>query len=131
MPEQYPIPVGSSHWPVRVPPEQVLALPQKAPSGTPAELIRAALEKPVGFEPLRRALTPDDHVAAVVDAKRPHLAELLTGLLEHLVSANVKPEAVTLVLQPGAKRQGFIDELPDDYADVRVETHDPADAKRH
>src|SRR6185436_12624324 len=86
---------------------------------------------PVGFEPLRRALTPDDHVAVVVDDKLPHLAELLSGLLEHLVSAGVKPEAVTLVLVPGAKRQGFIDDLPDEYADVRVETHDPADAKRH
>lgn len=131
MPEPFPLPVGSTHWPIRVRPDQILSPPPSKPTSTPLELIRVALEKPVDFEPLRRALTPDDHVAVVVDDKLPHLAELLTGLFEHLVSAGVKPEAVTIVLPPGARRQGFVDDLPDDYADVRIETHDPADPKRH
>jgi nickel-dependent lactate racemase len=131
MSEPYLIPVGNSHWTVRVRPDQILSLPRIPHPGTPGEQLRAALEQPVGFEPLRRAMTPDDHIAVVVDDKLPHLAELLTALIEHLVSANIKPEAITLLLQPGAKRQGFIDELPDEYADVRVETHDPANEKRH
>ncbi len=131
MSESYSLPVGSSHWPIRVRADQILDLPRSVPIGTPGELIRAALEKPFQFEALRRALTPDDRVAVVVDDKLPHLAELLTGLLEHVVSAGVKPEAVTLVLAPGSVRQGFVDDLPDEYADVRVETHDPADSKKH
>jgi nickel-dependent lactate racemase len=131
MSDFYDLPVGSSHWPIRVRPDQVINLPRSQSPSSPTVLIRDALEHPIGFEPLRRALTPDDHVAIVVDDKLPHLAELLTGLLEHLVSAHVKPEAVTLVLPPGSRRQGFVDDLPDEYADVRVETHDPADPKRH
>src|SRR5262245_43482964 len=131
MSDTYNLPVGSSHWPVRVRSDQILNLPRLTPTASPADQIRTALEHPHGFEPLRRALTPDDHVAVVVDDKLPHLAELLTGLLEHLVSAHVKPEAVTLVLPPGSRRQGFVDELPDEYADVRIGTHDPADPKRH
>src|SRR5262245_54100753 len=131
MSEPFLLPVGSSHWLIRVRPDQVLSLPRQAPTASPFDLLRSALEHPHGFEPLRRALTPDDHIAVVVDDKLPHLAELLTGLIEHLVSAKVKPNAVTLVLPPGSKRQGFVDELPDEYADVRIETHDPTDPKRH
>ncbi|HWG43253.1 MAG TPA: lactate racemase domain-containing protein, partial [Gemmataceae bacterium] len=86
----------------------------------PAAAVRAALEEPHGFPALRRALTPDDHVAIVVDEQLPHLAELLVPLLEHVQSAGVSPQAMTLLCPPGS-RQTWIDDLPDAWEDVQVE----------
>ena len=62
--------------------------------------VRAALETPLGFPALRRALTPDDHVTIVVDESLPHLAELVIPLLEHITAAAVHPEAITLLCAP-------------------------------
>src|SRR5439155_18524014 len=66
----------------------------------PQEAVRAALENPIGFPALRRALTPDDHVAIVVDEELPRLAELLTPILEHITGAGVALPAITLVCSP-------------------------------
>jgi nickel-dependent lactate racemase len=95
-----------------------------------AEAVRAALETPLGFPPLRRALTPDDHVTVVVDEQLPHLAELLTPVLEHVTAAGVVPEAVSLLCAPPASSQAWVDDLPDAFQEVRVEVHDPADRRR-
>src|SRR5690349_1734813 len=59
--------------------------------------VRAALEKPFDFPALRRALTPDDHLAVVVDERLTRLPELLTAVLEHAATAGVRPEDVTVV----------------------------------
>src|SRR5262249_23209537 len=48
----------------------------------------------------------------------------------HLVQAEVSPEAVTLVCAPTGSQQAWIDRLPDDFADVKVEVHDSTDRKR-
>jgi nickel-dependent lactate racemase len=96
----------------------------------PAAAVRAALEGPHAFPALRRALTPDDHVAIVLDEELPHLAELLVPLLEHIHSAGVAPEAITLLCPPPASRQAWIDDLPDDFQDVHVEVCDPNDRRR-
>jgi nickel-dependent lactate racemase len=103
--------------------------PVAPPLADPAEAVRAALENPLGFPALRRALTPDDHVAIVLDEHLPRLAELLTPLLEHVVGAHVLPEAITL-LCPSASRQDWLDDLPDAFQDARLEVHDPRDRKR-
>lgn len=96
----------------------------------PAAAVRAALEEPHAFPPLRRALTPDDHVAIVLDEELPRLAELLVPLLEHIHSAGVAPECMTLLCPPSSSRQAWIDDLPDDFQDVRVEVSDPDDRRR-
>jgi nickel-dependent lactate racemase len=95
----------------------------------PAAAVRVALEAPHAFPALRRALTPDDHIAIVLDEELPHLAELLVPLLEHIHSAGVAPECMTL-LCPSSSRQTWIDDLPDDFQDVRVEVSDPDDRRR-
>jgi len=95
----------------------------------PAAAVRAALEQPHGFPALRRALTPDDHVAIVVDEHLPHFVALLVPLLEHVHSAGVAPEAMTLLCPPSS-RQTWIDDLPDAFEDVQVEVHDPTDRRR-
>jgi nickel-dependent lactate racemase len=96
----------------------------------PAAAVRAALEQPHGFPALRRALTPDDHVAIVVDEELPHLTDLLIPLLEHVHSAGVAAECMTLVCPPSSSRQAWIDELPEAFEDVRIEVADPDDRRR-
>src|SRR5262249_23983238 len=104
--------------------------PPSPPLADPAAAVRAALENPLGFPALRRALTPDDHVVMVVDERTPYLPQLLNAMLEHLALAHVAPTAVTLLCPPSATGQPWVDELSDDFQDVRVEVHDPADRKR-
>ena len=124
--------VGLTKWSLDVSPDKAVAVrraPVSPPTKTPRELIGEALESPFQFEPLRRALTPDDRIAVVLDADLPHTAELLSGLLAHLGTAGIVPAAVTVITPPGS-RQDWIDELPDEFADVTAETHDPADRKK-
>lgn len=96
----------------------------------PAAAVRAALESPFGYPPLRRALTPDDHVAVVLDERLPHLAQLLTPLLEHVAGTGIAPERITLLCPPSASRQPWLDGLPDAFEEVQLEIHHPADRKR-
>jgi nickel-dependent lactate racemase len=100
------------------------------PDLDPADAVRAALETPHAFPPLRRALTPGDRVAVVVDESLPHLGRLLTPLLEHIVSAGVAPDAITLLTPPSASGQPWLEDLPDELGDVQLEIHDARDRKR-
>jgi len=96
----------------------------------PIAAVRAALETPHRWPALRQAVTPDDHIAVVVDEQLPHLGTLLVPLLEHLQQAQIMPAAVTLVCAPSAGTQDWIEELPDAFADVQVEVHDPRDRRK-
>jgi nickel-dependent lactate racemase len=96
----------------------------------PRAAVLAALDHPARYEPLRRALTPDDRVTVVIDERLPRFVDLLTGLLEHVTSAGVRAENVTLVSPPGVPHQGWLDDLPDEFEDVRLESHDPTDRKK-
>ncbi|HMF19104.1 MAG TPA: lactate racemase domain-containing protein, partial [Gemmataceae bacterium] len=89
--------------------------------------IRAALESPIGFPALRRALTPDDHVVIVVDEHLPRLGELLVPILEHITLGQVAPEAITLLCPPGSVAQPWLDNLPEAFEEIRLEVHDPTD----
>src|SRR6516165_7101256 len=95
----------------------------------PAAAIRTALEAPIGFPALRRALTPDDHVIIVVDEHLPRLGELLVPILEHIALAQVAPEAITLLCPPGSVAQPWLDRLPEAFEEIRLEVHDPSDRK--
>ena len=124
--------VGMQPWSVAVPPGKVVELrrePFAAPAASPRKLVRDALEKPFGFEPLRRALTPDDHVTIVLDPTLPHVGALLEEVFAHLRSAGVEPGAVTVLTPPGAS-EAWIDDIPDEFADVHTEVHDPTDRKK-
>ncbi|QDU91379.1 hypothetical protein Pla175_48010 [Pirellulimonas nuda] len=54
------------------------------PGGAPAQQVRAALEAPIGYPPLRQAVVPGDHVALALGPDIPALAEVVRGLLEAL-----------------------------------------------
>jgi nickel-dependent lactate racemase len=111
--------------------EKLIPCPQPPPAlSDPPAAVRAALESPFGFPPLRRALTPDDCVTIVVDEELPRLAELLVPVLEHIASAGVTPEAMTLLCPPSSSRQSWIEDLPDAFQDVHVEVSDPGERRR-
>ena len=93
----------------------------------PEQAIRDVLETPLDFPTLRRALTPDDRIVVVVDESIPQLARFLTPVLQHILSAHVKPEAITLLCPDPSTSQPWLDDLPDDFLDVRVEVHDAGD----
>jgi nickel-dependent lactate racemase len=95
----------------------------------PAEALLGALENPREFPPLRRALTPDDHVAIIVDERMPLAGRLAGTLLTYLSGMGIVAEAITLVSSAGA-RQAWIDALPDSVQDVRTEIHEPGNRKR-
>jgi nickel-dependent lactate racemase len=124
--------VGSKPWSLTVPEERRLELhrePIVPPARNPSDLVSEALEHPHEFEAMRRAMTPDDHVTIVLDATLSHVAALLAAVLEHLRTAGVQLDAVTIVTPPGSP-QDWIDDLPDEYADVRTEVHDPTDRQK-
>jgi nickel-dependent lactate racemase len=127
--------VGRTPWVLRVP-NAVLVKPRAAaPPATPIGDARAAvhqaLDHPVHLEfPLSRALTPDDRVALVIDEQLPRLGELIAGVLDYLAAIGIGPEAVTILSAPGHGAQAWIDELPDEFADVHTEVHQPDDRKQ-
>ncbi|OWK34740.1 lactate racemase domain-containing protein [Fimbriiglobus ruber] len=126
--------VGTDTWQLQLRPETVVELrrqPVSPPAGGPRELVLAALEQPFGFEaPLRRAITPDDRVTIVLDERLPHVADLLSGVIEHLGSAGIAPTAITVLVPHGGGRAGWVDELPDEFADIKLEVHDPEDRQK-
>jgi nickel-dependent lactate racemase len=96
----------------------------------PVAAIRDALEQPFQFPPLRKAVTPDDHVTVVVDEQLLNVGRLLVPVLEHLAAAGISPNAVTLLCAPTGSRQEWLEDLPDAFEDVHLEIHDPTDRKR-
>src|SRR6185369_1327815 len=66
----------------------------------------------------------------VVDERLPQLPALLVPLLEHIVSAGVPPDAITLLCNTPSTGQPWLEELPEALEDVRCEVHDPHD-RRH
>jgi nickel-dependent lactate racemase len=98
--------------------------------GDPTGVVRNALETPLGFPALRRALTPDDHVAIVVDEQLQQPARLLVPIIEHVESAHVPLEAITLVCPPSDRAQDWIDDFPEQLLDVRLEAHAPQERRQ-
>lgn len=122
---------GREHIDLQVEDSQQIELHRQsaaAPLTDPGAAVRDALENPHGYPALRRALTPDDHVAIVIDDGTPHLAEMLIAVLEHLAAAGIAREAVT-ILCPDACSPDWAEHVPEALRGVRLEVHDPADRK--
>jgi nickel-dependent lactate racemase len=124
---------GREQLTVDVAAERLVALQRPAPPtpmADPGAAVRDALDAPLRFPPLRRALTPDDHVTVVVDERLPALTEMVTAVLDHIASAGVAPEAVTLLCPPSPSRQDWVSDLPERHESVQTATHSPADRKQ-
>lgn len=123
---------GLEHLDVEVPDSSLVSVHRQPPAPPLDDLgaaVRNALEHPLGFPALRLALTPDDHVAIVMDRHLPRAAALLQPLLEHITAAHVAPQAITLLGSPASDVSDVRDDLPLPYREVRVEVHDPANRK--
>jgi nickel-dependent lactate racemase len=128
------LPVGQHTWTLSLRPDAEVALRRPpippTPTAGPRELVVAALEQPFGLEaPLYRAVTPDDRVALVLDERLPHIPELLAGVIEQLQRGGINPAAITVLVPPGGPGSGWVDDLPDEFADIRLEVHDPEERK--
>ena len=126
--------VGQTRWSLFVPDDRLVRARSRQPAGPPigdvAAAVREALDHPRQVEfPLRRALTPDDRIALVIDEKLPRLGELVGGVLQYLATVGIGPEAVTIITAPGTPTSDWIDDLPDEFADVHTEVHHPDDRK--
>lgn len=120
------------HLDVNVREDDLIAVRQSAaarPLADPAAAMAEALEQPLGFPSLRRALTPDDHVAIIVDEQLPRLIELLPPVLDHVSRAGIAVNAITLLCPPAAMDQAWVGDLPVRYRSVRLRIHDPSDRK--
>jgi nickel-dependent lactate racemase len=128
------VPFGQEQLDVEIEPGRLIELrrphPPADPLADPVAAVRFALEHPHNYPPLRRALTPDDHVTIVVDEELPRTAALLKPILAHVTEAGVKPEAVTLLCPPNSTGQDWLEELPDEFEEVQVEVHQPQDRTR-
>src|SRR5579871_4649539 len=123
---------GQRQLEMEIDPGRVIAgvVPPDPALRDPASAVQAALESPFEYPALRKALTPDDHVAVVVDEQLPNLAQLLVPVLKHLTDAGIVAEAVTILVPPSSTGQPWVNDLPDEFQDARVEVHDPADRNR-
>lgn len=127
--------VGLDTWTLTDRPETAVQLHRKSTPTrngiSPGELLRNALEKPFGFNsPLRSAVTSEDRIAIVLDEQLPHIGELLAVIIAHLGSAGIQPAAITVVVPPNGSGNTWIDDLPDEYADIRLEIHDTEDRNK-
>lgn len=101
-----------------------------------AAKVRQVLQAPLGFPPLRQALTPDDRVVVVVPATMSRLPELVAPIVEYLVDAGVSLARITLLCPPNrdsgetAAKPVWVDQLPPPVGDVPVEVHLPGDRRR-
>ena len=122
---------GLEHADYEVPTESVIA-GRRQPSAPPiADLgraIRDALETPIGFPALRKALTPDDHVVIVADEHLPHQEEMLSAIVKYLIEARIQPAAIA-ILYPSTPESRETVELPS-HPEIRVEVHDPTNRKK-
>jgi len=130
MAESVNLTVGAETWSFTVPSGKRLVLKRGVePTDSPnaAELLRAALEQPIDLgAPMNRAVTPDDNVVILVDEGIAQVVDLIVPVLQHLAVAQVQLGNVTLLVPASSRNQAWLDDLPDELADIHLEVHDPA-----
>jgi nickel-dependent lactate racemase len=55
---------------------------------------------------------------------------MLVPILAHVCAAGVAAEAITLLCLPPSSGQPWLDDLPEEFEDVRVEVHQPRDRRK-
>jgi nickel-dependent lactate racemase len=124
---------GLEHFQTDVRVNQMVGIERRPPVSPVQDLSAAvaqALEKPSGFPALRRALTPDDRVAIVLGERLPRIGDIVLPLLEHLMRAHVRPQAITIVTSENPEPTDWLGDLPATFRPVRHVVHDREDRKR-
>ena len=97
----------------------------------PAAAMVAALQDPVGYPPLARAVVPGDRVVISVDPAVPQVPQVVAGVVRTLMSADVNPaDIVVLTSRTSDPDAGWARELPAAASAVTVIAHDPRDKAR-
>ena len=123
-----PITYGHDRLEIDVPDDRLVAVQRAAIVPDLSDLaasVRAALAAPIGFPPLQKALTPDDHIVIVVDEDLGHLPELVKPVIELLTGAGVQLANVTILCP--------VQDTPREVSGpsgINVEVHDPTDRRK-
>lgn len=123
---------GLRDWSYQIPSGQSfldLNIPEPFPPSDPIHLIQHALEHPFGYPRLREALTPDDHLAIVLDDTIPSLVPILCEVLGHIQKAGVLLENVTIIIPPNRGESQWVEQLPEELDGIRIENHHPGNQK--
>ena len=99
--------------------------------GNVKEAVTDSLESPIEFPALRRALTPDDHIAIVVRQESNQLAVVVEAVIRHVLSAGVKVEQITVLVAPQSldSKHDWMNQLPGDCQGFQLEEHHEEQSK--
>ncbi len=117
-----------------IPDEAVTAgcgAPAGKPLSDPEGAVRAALQQPIDFPPLRQIVVPGDRIVVALEDGLVQPAAIVAGVVQELLAAGIEPEQIRLVrgardarLSRGAPTRG----LPTDIRQkIEVDVHDPTD----
>ncbi|QVL33102.1 DUF2088 domain-containing protein [Telmatocola sphagniphila] len=120
------------NWSIQLPEgtsitEPVFAKVYGASISDVVEAFRESLDHPIRFEPLYRALTPDDRITIVFDASIPHADVLLGELKKYLLLREIDVGALTILMnrEAGAMEQQVA--LQKNFPELKFEILDPTD----
>lgn len=117
---------GDEQLEIEIPGDQLVAQWEGPPAvqhpGT-GNAIRAALEQPSKYPPLRQAIVPGDQVVVAFDHEVPDACGVLSEVTRIIEESGVERGAITVLVPPDAPEE-FAQSAPD-RLDVVV--HDPAD----
>lgn len=132
--KEFSLAFGSKVWEFNLRDQQVVCefSPNlKTPQSNIPQLIRNALSQPVGYPELKRAITPDDRIAIVLVDQFNGFLDILVAVLEHIAGAGVAMENVTLVCLACTDSDSWVENLPDEYNEIKIEVHNPDNKKSH
>jgi nickel-dependent lactate racemase len=127
-----PVHYGGESAELEVSPDRLVAIEAHSPPSPIADVsdaVARAIDSPIAFPPLRRAVVPGDHVAIVLDAGAARPMEILGPIIECLMECRVQPRDICIVeASLGATPR---DLLPDGLPPgIRLVPHDANDRKK-
>ncbi len=133
------IPAGNDKLVLRVPEGttcQIIAPKEVLEAGDELEIIRRAVENPIGSRRLKDMVKPTDRVAMVVTdiTREIHEREIIPVLLKELAFGGVQRDNITIVVACGTHRPNTPEEIDQMFGDsvrgYRVINHDPYDKNK-
>ncbi len=108
--------------------------PAPAPISDMRSAVRAAIDSPIEFPPLKQCVFPDDRIAIVLDRFTPGGADIIAGVWVAFEQAGVAPTDVT-ILQPADYHPGKLSDPrsglpPAVQRDMAWEVHDPVSGSK-
>lgn len=104
--------------------------PRGQPLDDPAAAVAAALDDPIEFPPLARAIVPGDLVALAVEPGLPQAANIIAAVVHSLIGAGVSASDIAVVIAPGetAADENLQEQLPAELKrQVQWLKHDSSD----